>query len=342
MLLHTVSFWAKIVSEGNLLSVSQLKKIDAAQPVHSAPERKNASKKKVYKSCARVGRFYPQAVHASGKNAVANDNSVSGQTIHTDHLGTPQKMTNADQKVVWDRVAEPFGETFSVTGPATLKLRFPGQFHDTESGLDYNSLRSYNSKIGRYAQSDPRGLFGGINTYGYVEGNPINWIDPYALAANQACVAQCTLLGADVGGQAGSVGGGIVGGAGAALVTEGGATFFGASAGAAVGAAGGAALGGTSGYIIGNTFCPNTGQVLNNEENQSNPPPGSKPIDETPWSGDHKDIKDGILAGPKDNVKIDPNGNVWGQNPDGSWTNHGSAGNYTGSGKPSGRRGKDR
>ena len=46
--------------------------------------------------------------------------------IHTDQIGTPQKMTNADQKVVWDRVAEPFGEAFSVTGPAILKLRFPG------------------------------------------------------------------------------------------------------------------------------------------------------------------------------------------------------------------------
>lgn len=72
------------------------------------------------------------------------------------------------------------------------------------------------------------------------------------------------------------------------------------------------------------------------------PPPGSLPIDQTPWSGDHRDIKTGVGAGPADNVKISPSGDVWVQNPDGSWNNAGPAGDYTGSGKSSGRRGKDR
>lgn len=55
-----------------------------------------------------------------------------------------------------------------------------------------------------------------------------------------------------------------------------------------------------------------------------------------------QDIKEGIGAGPKDKTSIDPDGNVWGENPDGSWTNYGPAGAYTGSGKPSGKKGKDR
>jgi len=99
--------------------------------------------------------------------------------IHADHLGTPQKMTDEQQKIVWSRVAEPFGETFSITGPATLHLRFPGQYCDSESGLDYNGLRT---KMGpRYTQSDPIGLLGGINTYSYVGQNPIRGIDPFGL-----------------------------------------------------------------------------------------------------------------------------------------------------------------
>jgi len=98
--------------------------------------------------------------------------------IHTDHLGTPQKMTDADQRVIWSRVSDPFGETFKTSGPETLNLRFTGQYHDNESGLDYNGFRSYNPRMGRYTQSDPIGLDGGINTYGYAGQSPVNAVDP--------------------------------------------------------------------------------------------------------------------------------------------------------------------
>ena len=98
--------------------------------------------------------------------------------IHSDHLGTPQKMTDGNQKVVWSRIAEPFGETVDINGHENLNLRFPGQYHDSESGLDYNFNRSYSNKLGRYTQADPIGLGGGINRFAYVAGNPINNIDP--------------------------------------------------------------------------------------------------------------------------------------------------------------------
>ena len=71
------------------------------------------------------------------------------------------------------------------------------------------------------------------------------------------------------------------------------------------------------------------------------PPVGSKPINETEWSGDHKAIKSGIVAGSTDDVRISPDGDVWSQNPDGTWTNYGPASSMTGSGRASGRRGKD-
>ena len=103
--------------------------------------------------------------------------------VHDNHLGAPQKMTNAQQRIVWNRISEPFGKTFALKGDQDLmNLRFPGQYHDAESGLDYNMFRSYDPTIGRYTQSDPIGLSGGINTYAYVGGNPVNWIDPMGLA----------------------------------------------------------------------------------------------------------------------------------------------------------------
>jgi RHS repeat-associated protein len=60
-------------------------------------------------------------------------------------------------------------------------VRFPGQYVDRETNTYYNARRDYDPGVGRYIESDPIGLEGGLDTYAYVEGNPLGSIDPLGL-----------------------------------------------------------------------------------------------------------------------------------------------------------------
>jgi RHS repeat-associated protein len=107
--------------------------------------------------------------------------------VHNDHLGTPKYLTDTTGKAVWQAQSTPFGEVLEkedLDGDGkyvTLNMRFPGQYWDHETGTSYNYFRDYEPSLGRYIQSDPIGLGGGINTYVYVNDNPVNYIDPYGL-----------------------------------------------------------------------------------------------------------------------------------------------------------------
>jgi RHS repeat-associated protein len=103
--------------------------------------------------------------------------------VHADGFGAPRAVTNAGGTLLWSwsYVANPFGEKEPDSTGFTLDLRFPGQYHDAESTLYHNGEREYEPATGRYTQSDPFGLNGGINSYGYAYGSPLKFIDPTGL-----------------------------------------------------------------------------------------------------------------------------------------------------------------
>jgi RHS repeat-associated protein len=110
--------------------------------------------------------------------------------VEADQLGTPRAIIDPTRNLAiwrWDENSEGFGNTAPNTDPdadgtsVVFDLRFPGQRYDQASGLYYNYFRDYDPETGRYTQSDPIGLGGGISTYGYVGGNPITSFDPFGL-----------------------------------------------------------------------------------------------------------------------------------------------------------------
>ena len=120
----------------------------------------------------------PVAV-VDGIGATAKTNYVLA-----DGLGTPRIVRNEAGVVQWQwpYQGNAFGERqpTSATGYVN-NLRFPGQYFDLETGAHDNINRTYDPSAGRYIQSDPIGLSGGLSTYGYVHSNPLSAIDPKGL-----------------------------------------------------------------------------------------------------------------------------------------------------------------
>ncbi|WP_308410912.1 RHS repeat-associated core domain-containing protein, partial [Xanthomonas citri] len=118
--------------------------------------------------------------------------------IEPDHLGSPRVVIDPTRDVAvwtWSLKGEAFGNTAPNQDPdgdgdgATLVLdmRFPGQRFDAASGLNQNYFRDYEAATGRYVQSDPIGLDGGISTYVHVKSKPLTWIDIFGQDGGLVC-----------------------------------------------------------------------------------------------------------------------------------------------------------
>jgi RHS repeat-associated protein len=130
----------------------------------------------------------PVGVIKQTDTAAGSNIASSLYNVSTDQIGAPRVITRqSDEAIVWRwDSAEAFGATAPDQNPSGLGVfsfnqRLPGQVFDAESGLFQNWNREYNPRIGRYMQSDPIGLRGGINTFAYVGGNPLSATDPQGL-----------------------------------------------------------------------------------------------------------------------------------------------------------------
>lgn len=138
-----------------------------------------------------------------GVKIKATTGAYAGELLyaHTDHLGTPRALMRQGSTgnlgvVVWRWPLETsaFGQHPAQSDPdgdgqvLTFNLRYPGQYFDAESGLHYNYFRDYEPATGRYVESDPIGLRGGLSTYGYVGGRLLVFSDQKGLSPCK-CIA---------------------------------------------------------------------------------------------------------------------------------------------------------
>ena len=189
-------------------------------------------------------------VWLAGRLVGISVNHGSLQSVHTDWLGRPELVTGATSPTVaWRASNAVFDRKVTLDSIGGLNIFFPGQYYDAESDLYFNRHRYYDANTGRYIQSDPIGLGGGINSYVYAAGNPAANIDPLGLDTQYGYGVSGTLaamLGISGGGTVGISTDGTL--SGTSLFVQGQVNGM-AGVGAYVGASGAASVGHTDGAL---------------------------------------------------------------------------------------------
>lgn len=88
--------------------------------------------------------------------------------IFTNQIGAPIRVEDSNGTDVWNAQIDPYGYAHvSPQSSCELNLRFAGHYFDDETELHFNRFRYFAPVWGRYIQSDPAGIEGGINLNSY-------------------------------------------------------------------------------------------------------------------------------------------------------------------------------
>ena len=115
--------------------------------------------------------------------------------LHYDQVGSLRVVSNQQHQIVKEIVYDTYGNILKDTNQSiTIPFGFAGGLHDKDTNLVHFGYRDYDSQRGKWTAKDPIGFSGGdTNLYGYVLGDPVNFVDPEGLWVPQ-------VIGAVIGG----------------------------------------------------------------------------------------------------------------------------------------------
>ncbi|MFC1736277.1 RHS repeat-associated core domain-containing protein [Candidatus Hydrogenedentota bacterium] len=128
--------------------------------------------------------------------------------FHQDHLGSTRLITDLSKNVSFSGDYGPYGDIIRQAGYTAPEHMFTGKAWDQTTGMHYFPYRYLSPQWGgRWTQRDPLFMINGPNLYGYVGGNPTNFVDPMGLAHPAVVIGGVIVAGGALGG----IGGGIIG-----------------------------------------------------------------------------------------------------------------------------------
>jgi len=133
---------------------------------------------------AADGRTVVKQYHAQGEFLPGAAAPLNKVFYTKDHLGSVRELVNGNGTLQTRYDYDLWGGRTKITGTVESEVGYTGHHHHGKSGLVLTWYRAYDPVTGRWLSRDPIGEAGGINLYGYVGNNPVNWVDPFGLIAS--------------------------------------------------------------------------------------------------------------------------------------------------------------
>ena len=119
----------------------------------------------------------------SQKKEKMTDASGTKYYLHYDQVGTLKAISDINGNIVKTMTYDTFGNVLTDSNPSlSVPFGFAGGLYDQDTKLTRFGYRDYDSYTSKWTAKDPIGFQGGdSNLYGYVLGDPVNFVDPLGL-----------------------------------------------------------------------------------------------------------------------------------------------------------------